>query len=268
MSGTRARYFMEDSREAERLAAKVDPYAWVQRYLPEPLAPGSRVLDVGCGPGAITAELARRFPGAEITGVDISDARLAAARKHCAGLTNADVRLGDAADLPFPAKSFDLVYCRFLLEYLAAPQDVVREIVRVCRPGGRVLLQDLDGQLLWHHPIDPALHENLERVLRMLARTGFDPFAGRKLFAWARAAGLHDIDVRAESYHLIAGRPTERDLGLWERKLDIALPVLEEALGSLTAACTLRDRFLSYLCDEDTLSYSVVFTVSGRAPGA
>lgn len=268
MSGTPARYFMEDPREAERLAAKVDPCAWVQRYLAEPVAQASRVLDVGCGPGAITAELARRFPRAQITGVDMSEARLAAARERFAGLPNAEARLGEAADLPFPTKSFDLVYCRFLLEYAVAPQDVVREIVRVCRPGGRVLLQDLDGQLLWHHPIDPALQADVERVLQTLAHMGFDPFAGRKLFAWARVAGLQDIGVRAESYHLIAGRIGERDLGLWERKLDIALPALAEALGSAAAARSLRERFLADLSDEDTLSYSVVFTVCGRAPGA
>src|SRR5262249_3167034 len=160
--------------------------------------------------------------------------------------------------LPFESGVFDLAYCRFLLEYLPEREAAVAEMARVCRPGGRVLLQDLDGQLVWHYPPDEELQGDLERVLGWLGRTGFDPLGGRKLSALARAAGLADIETRAESYHLYAGQIDEHPLGLWRLKLDIALPAAAQALGSRGAAARLKERFLDYLRREDTLTYSVL----------
>src|SRR5206468_5342108 len=68
-----------------------------------------------------------------------------------------------------------------------------------------VLLQDLDGQLLWHYPEDAVVQSTAERVVNALEATGFDPFVGRKLFWLARTAGLQNVEVQVECYHLIAG---------------------------------------------------------------
>src|SRR5256885_13262071 len=59
--------------------------------------------------------------------------------------------------MEFESNSFDLVYCRMLLQYLREKEQAVAEMTRVCKPGGTVLLQDLDGQLLWHYPEDPGV---------------------------------------------------------------------------------------------------------------
>lgn len=114
--------------------------------------------------------------------------------------------------------SFDLVYIRFLLEYLPDPARAVAEAARVCRAGGTVLLQDLDGQLLQHHPPDPTLQRQLETAIAGLGTTGFDPFVGRKLFALARAAGMSVRDLRVEPYHLIAGQADQDTRRLWSLK--------------------------------------------------
>lgn len=255
---------MDDPREAKRLADKVDAPRWVDAYFARHLKPDSRVLDVGCGPGVLAAEIARRIPSGNVTGFDASADRLTEAQKNFVRLGNAQAQAGEATALPFADGSFDFIYCRFLVEYLREKERAVAEMARVCRPGGTVLLQDLDGQMLWHHPTDAALQSDIERVLQALSTTGFDPFVGRKLFAFAQTAGLTDIEVHAESYHLFAGRIDEQNRRLWELKLDIALPVAAKALGGMAAAESLKARFLDYLQREDTLTYSILFTVTGR----
>ena len=173
---------------------------------------------------------------------------------------------GDAHAMDFPSNRFDLVYSRMLLEYLKDKEQAVREMVRVCRPGGTVLLQDLDGQLLWHYPEDSEMQRTSEKVVTALAATGFDPFVGRKLFSFAQRAGLQHIDVQVESYHLIAGVVGPEILKQWELKLEIAAPQLTKVLGNETAAREHAKRFLEYLRRPDTLTYSTVFTVSGKKP--
>jgi SAM-dependent methyltransferase len=168
--------------------------------------------------------------------------------------------------LPLASNSFDLVYSRFLLEYLSERQTAVQEMVRVCRSGGKVLLQDLDGQLVWHDPIDRGLQARLAKVVKLLGKTGFDPLVGRKLFGIARAAGLRDISVRVEPYHLIVGCVDPENLRLWELKLDIALPMMAKALGSQKRAAQLKADLLDYFRKEETLSYSVMFTIVGSKP--
>jgi hypothetical protein len=104
----------------------------------------------------------------------------------------------------------------------------------------------------------------VERVVRALAATGFDPFVGRKLFSLAHRAGLKDIDVQVECYHLIAGEIEPAILKQWELKLEIAGPQLARLLGSESEAREQSRRFLEYLCRPDTLTYSTVFTVTGE----
>jgi SAM-dependent methyltransferase len=256
-------YLMEDPREASRLAEKVNPARWVSRYLSH-LPDGARwVLDVGCGPGVIAAALARRHRAVRVVGLDVSSDRLKRlSRKGPSPLMPA-LHQGDIYRLPFVSDSFDVVYSRFLFQYLVDKTAGVQEMTRVCRPGGHVLLQDLDGQLVWHHPIVANLERRLHGLLRRLEPTGFDVFVGRKLFALAQRAGLHDVGVRIEPYHVIAGAPGSDVLRLWRLKLDIALPSLAASLGSPTAARRLCADFLGHLRRPDTLTFSVMFTVSG-----
>ncbi len=211
-------YIMEDPREAMRLELKVDPRAWVQKYVAGRIRAGAEILSVGCGPGVID----------------------------------------------FASNSFDFVYSRMLMEYLKDKESAVKEMARVCKRGGTILLQDLDGQLLWHYPEDPVVQGTVEKVVRALAATGFDPFVGRKLFSLAYRAGLKNIDVQVECYHLIAGQIEPAILEQWELKLEIAGPQLARLLGSEREAREQSRRFLQYLCRPDTLTYSTVFTVTGE----
>ena len=259
-----ADYIMEDPREATRLAQKVDAHAWVQRYLAHRVQSGAQVLSVGCGPGVILREICALDSSVRATGIDVSSERVKEAKQKNHDISQLDFVRGDAQAMEFPSDRFDLVYSRMLLEYLKDKEGAVREMARVCKRGGTVLLQDLDGQLLWHYPEDPVVQSTAEKVVKALAATGFDPFVGRKLFSLARKAGLKKIDVQVESYHLIAGEIEPAILKQWELKLEIAKPQLARLLGSESEAREQMRRFLEYLCRPDTLTYSTVFTVTGE----
>ncbi len=259
-------YIMDDPREAARLEAKVDPQAWVEKYMAGHIEPGMEVLSVGDGPGIILGAICDLHPSVRGTGVDISPDRVNEAARKNRGNPRTRFVCGDAHAMQFPAESFDLVYCRMLMQYLQHKERAVAEMVRVCKPGGMVLLQDLDGQLLWHYPEDPALQQAVEKSVKGLAETGFDPFVGRKLFWLARKAGLENVKVQVECYHLIAGEIAPNVLKQWQLKLEIAEPQMARIFGSEIEAKKISRRFLEYLSRPDTLTYSTVFTVTGEKP--
>jgi len=255
-------YIMDHPREAQRLLDKVDAEAWISKFL-EPNLPGVKsLLSVGCGPGVFLQEIAVKHPRMEVAGVDLSRSRIEDAAKRLRGLPNARVCTGDAQGLPFEDNTFDLIFCRFLLEYLPDKQRAVQEMKRVCTRGGKLLLQDLDGQLVWHYPEDEELQRTTERVLSYLAGSGFDPFVGRKLFSLCLGASLTNVGVQVDPYHLYAGRIGEEEFSQWQSKLDIALPQITAALGSEEAARKYSTRFLEYLKSPGTLTYSCLFTVT------
>jgi SAM-dependent methyltransferase len=258
-----ATYFMDDPREAARLEAKVDGRAWAERYLRPHLLRDAAVLEIGCGPGHLlrgAAEVQLEIFG---TGIDLSYERIVEARQRSAGNHRLKFACANSQKLPLPSDVYDTAWCRHLLEYLPYREQAVSELHRVLRPGGTVLLQDLDGQFVWHYPQDDELARQVERVLDVLAPTGFDPFVGRKLYHLAMAAGFHDLRVAAEPYHLYAGAIDEEQYAHWALKLDILRPQLNRILGPAQAREMIA-RFLDYLQNPATLTYSVLFTVTGR----
>lgn len=265
-SSASAAYIMEDPREGLRLEQKVDPQTWVETYLRPHLFPGAQVLDVGCGPGTILGAVTSAHRGTRGTGVDLGPVRIRQARERNGANPRITFVQGDVQELEFGSGTFDVVYSRMLMQYVSDKEKAVAEMVRVCKPGGTVLLQDLDGQLVWHYPEDALMQQTVTRVLSSLRDSGFDPYVGRKLFWLARNAGLDNIHVAGEVYHLIAGAVDAATLRQWELKLAIAKPRMQTALGSHYEAEEEIRRFLGYLRRPDTLTYSNVFTVAGEKP--
>src|SRR5437867_11415225 len=259
-------YIVEHPREATRLELKVNPDAWMKKYLEPYLFSRAEVLSVGCGTGNILRAITAKYPKVRGTGIDISGARIQQAME--ANYRNSRLRFicGDVRQMKFPSGSFDLVFTRMLLQYIPDKETAVGEMVRVCKPGGVVLNQDVDGQLVWHYPEEALMQETLHRVMKSLSETGFDPFVGRKLFWMSRNAGLENLRTQVECYHLIAGEIDPEIFEQWELKLEIARPHLERALGSEYEADEEIRRFLNYLKRPDTLTYSTLFTVTGEKP--
>ena len=106
------------------------------------IGPGQRVLDVGCGPGALTAELMRRVGAESVSAVDPSESFVAAAADRFPG---ADIRLAAAEDLPFPDGAFGAALAQLVVHFMADPVRGLREMSRVTRPGGMI------GACVWDH---------------------------------------------------------------------------------------------------------------------
>ncbi|MEU3920989.1 methyltransferase domain-containing protein [Streptomyces sp. NPDC029004] len=179
-------------------------------YLIGELRPGMDVLDVGCGPGTITADLAHLVAPGRVTAVDAAEDVLVQARETAAGrgLDSVRFEVADVHALDHPDDSFDVVHAHQVLQHVGDPVQALREMRRVCRPGGIVAARDSDyGAFTWF-PSLPAL-DDWQRLYRRVARAnGGEPDAGRRLLSWARAAGFTDINASAAAW-CFAG-PEER----------------------------------------------------------
>ncbi|GAA2256454.1 methyltransferase domain-containing protein [Streptomyces amakusaensis] len=171
-------------------------------YLLGELTPGALVLDIGCGPGTITADLAALVPGGRVTGVDREPGIVERARAEAAGrgLANTEFAVADVNELDFPDDSFDVVHAHQVLQHLGDPVRALREMRRVCRPGGLVAVRDSDyGGFTWF-PESPALDEWNRLYHRVARASGGEPDAGRRLLSWARSAGFTDITATGSAW--------------------------------------------------------------------
>jgi ubiquinone/menaquinone biosynthesis C-methylase UbiE len=208
-------------------------------YLMPHLRAGLSLLDVGCGPGTLTADLARLVAPGRVTAIEPDEAVLALARDEASarGAANVDFAVADVHTLDRPDASFDVVHAHQVLQHLADPVRALREMRRVCRPGGIVAARDSDYAAFAWYPAVPAL-EDWRRLYRETVRAnGGEPDAARRLLSWARAAGFTDITSTASTWCFAT--PTDRRWWgeMWARRItesDLARQLV--AGGSATAA--------------------------------
>ena len=194
--------------EATRLADQAGTLAELLHHDTQ-YATGSRVLEAGCGVGAQTRILARRSPGAHFTSVDVSAQSLALAREAIEreGLGNVEFKQADLFALPFPEASFDHVFVCFVLEHLRRPEDALRALLRVLRPGGSLTVIEGDHGSAFFHPQSPRAMRTIECLNQAQAAAGGDSLIGRRLYPLLRSVGLHDVQVSPRFVHADASRP-------------------------------------------------------------
>lgn len=150
------------------------------------------VLDVGCGTGDDLMEMARRLPpGCRVEGVDASEAMINEARRRAAEVgVDATFGVADALGLPYPDAAFDICRMKTVLIHVADPQQAVREMARVTRPGGQVGVLELDnGTMVIDHPDQDMTRTILDAVCASRAH----PLIGRQLHRLCREAGLTGV---------------------------------------------------------------------------
>lgn len=169
-------------------------------YLLPHLRPGMSLLDVGCGPGTITADLARAVAPGPVLGIDREATPLAEARQAARGLPNVRFARGDVYALDVAPASFDVVHAHQVLQHLVDPVAALVELRLVCRPGGLVAVRDGDYHTMTWFPHDP-LFDRWQEVYQAVARAdGAEPDAGRRLLSWASAAGFAEVYPSASSW--------------------------------------------------------------------
>jgi ubiquinone/menaquinone biosynthesis C-methylase UbiE len=161
------------------------------------LRPGLHGLDLGCGGGDVTRELARRVgPAGRVVGIDRDETILQLDREELQSdpLPNLSFRAGDAEDLQEQA-SYDLVYARFLLTHLPRRDRALQGMLRALRPGGVVVIEEVDFGGHFCHPDCPAFRRYVELYQQVVLRRGGDPFLGPKLPRMLIEAGVRDVQV-------------------------------------------------------------------------
>lgn len=156
------------------------------------LTDGMRVIDIGCGPGTITAGLAT--PHGVALGVDVALPQLRQARHR-------PVAAGRAEALPVGTATVDAVLAHAVFEHLPAPAPVLAETHRVLRPNGLLAVSSSDWSAAVIHPRTPAVDHALRSYWQQRRHTGTDPFAGRELAGHIRSAG-YTIAAERRTYRV------------------------------------------------------------------
>jgi SAM-dependent methyltransferase len=168
-------------------------------YLLPRLTPGQTLLDVGCGPGTLTVDLARSVAPGRVVGIDSAPAVVDEARRvaTASGVEGVTFEVADLFALPFPDGTFDVVHAHQVLQHVADPVRALIEMRRVCRPGGLVAARDSVYPAFTYAPGDADMARAIAAYgeLTRINRAHWD--AGSLLFGWAHAAGYTAVDPSA-----------------------------------------------------------------------
>jgi ubiquinone/menaquinone biosynthesis C-methylase UbiE len=186
-------------------------------YLIPHLRPGQHVLDVGCGPGTITIDLAQLVAPGNVVGIDNEPAPLGPALTEAQrqGVRNVSFAVGDVYQLNYPDTTFDIVHAHQLLQHLMEPVAALEEMRRVCKPGGLVAARDADFTAMTWYPLDARLDRWLDMYQRVARSNCAEPDAGRRLLCWARAAGFDEITSSATAWCFATSEERAWWGGLW-----------------------------------------------------
>jgi ubiquinone/menaquinone biosynthesis C-methylase UbiE len=228
-------------------------------YLLPHLRPGMSLLDVGCGPGTITVDLAVRIAPGTAIGIDRAHAAISEARQT-GGTGDVEFKTADVYALEFDDASFDVVHAHQVLQHLTDPVAALAEMRRVLRPEGILAVRDGDyGAFIWAPP-DPVLDRWLELYFQVCVRNRTSPDAGRQLLGWVSAAGFGAIEPSSSTW-TFAG-PADRAWwgGLWAdrvRRSSFAEQALEYGLSDRGELDAIADAWRRWAEHEDGIFVSV-----------
>jgi SAM-dependent methyltransferase len=258
---------MESEAEGARLLRQGEAQPSRARLLRAGVEAGMRVLDAGCGAGAVTRELCELVgPAGRVTALDPSPRLLEEARAALAGHRNVDFVQAALPATGLPGGQFDLAWSHLVFEHLADPAAALGELKRLVRVGGKVVVSDVDGNGLLNWPQPPLVEAGAARMQRALERAGVDLFVGRKLHHLFWHAGLSELRDRVDPAFVV-GAADERLLADWRTRLEALTPLALTEFDSPADWDALRREFLGMLADPAVLKYGVFITAEGTRLG-
>jgi ubiquinone/menaquinone biosynthesis C-methylase UbiE len=266
MADKSRQYVIHSENEPDRLEAQAR-LAAIEKHLEYvPLQADFHVLDAGCGSGSMTRLLAREVTSGRAVGVDVNPSYLEAARTFAEeeGLTNLSFEEGDIFNLPFADDSFDLVWSKYVLQWVNQPVDAVAEFKRVTKPGGVVVCCNFDGCGVTHYPEDSVWQADAEKIFNATV----DPFVGRKMYQMFREVGLDNIVVDVEPDRLFNcfGSIDPERRSNWQVQFRAAKDKWVDVLGSSERVERFIDEFLAYQDSAETATLCHLFFVRGTVP--
>jgi SAM-dependent methyltransferase len=265
------RYLLGHSlAEQQRLQQQPGELAPESRWLLDQLGiqPGVRAIDLGCGPQGVLDLLAERVgPQGWVVGMDMSAHAVHLATEFAAnhGLSNVEVRQGNAKDTGLPRSSFDVAHARLVLVNVPEPERVVAEMVALVRPGGVVALHEADWMAHFCEPPSPAWSRLMAALEAHAGAQGIDLYIGRRVPALLRAAGLVEVQVRPV-IHVYPPGHSRRPI-FHQFVGNVREQVLAQGLLTASEMDDLMATLQAHLDDPETLVVShLFFQAWGRRP--
>ncbi|YAL82388.1 class I SAM-dependent methyltransferase [Dermacoccaceae bacterium W4C1] len=222
-------------------------------YLLDELQPGMSLLDVGAGPGTITAELADLLAPGEVTALEISPAAAEVTRSGL-GSRPVEVIVGDVHALDLPDDQFDVVHAHQVLQHVADPVTALRELARVTKPGGLIAVRDSDYSAFAWWPRLPELDTWMSLYQRAARANGGEPDAGRRLLSWAHAAGLSEVVPSSTSWCLATREDRAWWGGMWADRIltsDLTEQLRSSGWADQATLQAISDAWRTWAQDED-----------------
>ena len=204
-----------------------------QMLLEAGIAPGKRVLDLGCGIGSVSCWMASQVgPDGSVVSIDLSADQLTEARHEAEALRVENIITflqRSAYDTGLPSESFDIVFCRFLLCHLGDPQAALTEMHRVLKPGGAIVCQDVDLGTVYSLPDSDAVNRSVQAAIATGHKLGADYRFGRRLHSALLDYGFTSVTPRFDQPIHLSG-PDKR---FWEYCFAESAPAMIKA-GAIT----------------------------------
>ena len=223
-------------------------------YLAPHLHTGASVLDVGCGPGTITIDIGSRVAPARVIGMDASADVIAQAQASATDIENVTFETGDVYALRFDDNTFDIVHAHQVLQHLPDAVGALREMKRVCKPGGIVAARDSDYAAFRWYPDSPDIERWLDTYRAIARHNHGEPDAGRFLLAWAHAAGFTDVTPGASVWCFATPEDRAWWGGLWADRMTesaIAQQAVADGFASEAELAAMATAFRAWADDPD-----------------
>ena len=233
-------------RTAENSAAHLLPH----------LSPGQRLLDVGCGPGTITVDLADRVAPGTVLGIDASADVIEQATGIVGDRSNVTFEVADVYALDQPDDSFDVIHAHQVLQHLTDPVAALQEMRRVLAPGGVLAARDSNYGAFWWSPDEPRLDRWLALYHAVTEANRADADAGRHLLAWAHAAGFTDVEYTSSTWTMANAADCAWWGGLWADRVtssSFATQAVEYGLATVDELADLADGFRAWASSPDAV---------------
>lgn len=240
-------------------------------YLLGYLKAGQELLDVGCGPGTITLDLADRVAPGRVIGIDPEGEVIARAEalRTSRGVTNVTFSTGDAYALQFGEASFDVIHAHQVLQHLTKPVTALKEMYRVMRPGAILAVRDGDFATFVWAPADPRLDRWMEVYRQITRRNGAEANAGRYLPGWVQAAGFADVTVTSSTWTFADAESRAWWGAMWADRVRLssfADQALAYELATRDELDTLADAWIQWAGKPDGIFAGLSVEVIARRP--
>ena len=221
----------------------------------------SLILDVGCGPGNISAELSRIASEGHVVAIDLVPEIIHEAQRVFPHetYTNLDFEVGDAYELKYQDETFDIVYAHQLLQHMTKPVEALREFHRVLKPNGLVAIRDADYSSFIWNPDDPLLDEWLE-IYQQVARANLAfPDGGALLPTWVKESGFVDIQFTQSSWIFTTEAERKWWGGTWAERViksDFAKQAIKYGYATDSKLQKISEAFLNW-SETENASFTV-----------